>query len=60
MRRISDKAYYERRARTEIRKANMTSDPSAKRVHLALAANYLKHVRSMEADAEQRGDLEMA
>jgi hypothetical protein len=38
----------------------MTSDPSAKRVHLALAANYLNHVRSMEADAEQGNDLEMA
>lgn len=49
MRDISDKAYCERRARSEIRKANIMDDPTAKRVHLALAASYLKHARSMDA-----------
>ncbi|GFZ85060.1 MULTISPECIES: hypothetical protein [Sphingobium] len=48
MRDVSDKAYYERRARSEIRKANTIDDPTAKRVHLALAANYLKQARSMD------------
>ena len=51
MRDISDKAYYERRARSEIRKASTMNDPSAKRVHLALAANYLKQARSMGTGA---------
>lgn len=60
MRKISEKAYYERRARTEIRKANLTSDPSSKRVHLALAASYLKHVRSLEDGADRSANLEPA
>lgn len=60
MRKISEKAYYERRARTEIRKANMTTDPSSKRIHLALAASYLKQVRSMDEDADRNADLEPA
>lgn len=45
MRKTSERDYYERRARSEIRKANMTDDPTAKRVHLALATSYLKHSR---------------
>ncbi|HUD91228.1 MAG TPA: hypothetical protein VMR39_06550 [Sphingobium sp.] len=52
MRDISEKAYYERRARAEIRKANLTSDPTAKRVHLALATSYLRHVQQIAEGAE--------
>lgn len=35
-----DRAYYERRARDEIEKAENCLDPCAKRAHLAMAEKY--------------------
>ncbi|SEQ47792.1 hypothetical protein [Sphingobium sp. YR768] len=52
MRKIPAKAYYERRARAEIRKANMTNDAASKRVHLALAASYWNHLKKLEEAKE--------
>jgi len=40
MRVDDDKGYYARRAQEELDRAARTSDPSAKRVHLDLAARY--------------------
>lgn len=47
MRNISDRAYFERRAKAELEKAALMDDPIGKRVHLALAAQYSKLVREM-------------
>lgn len=52
MRTISKRAYYERRAKSAIRKANMTADPVAKRVHLALAASCLKNAADMDKEPQ--------
>lgn len=52
MRKIPDRAYYERRARAEARKAKLTDDPVSRRVHLALAANYLKMLNQIDNEAQ--------
>lgn len=48
---IPDRVYYQRRAKAELRKANMTDDPTTRRVHLELADRYVEKVRFLLADA---------
>lgn len=47
VRKISDRAYYERRAKAELEKAELMDDPIGRKVHLALAAQYSKLAREM-------------
>jgi hypothetical protein len=47
MPKVRNREYYEFRARSEIRKANMTTDSVEKRMHLALAAQYAQQARLM-------------
>lgn len=51
MPKVRNREYYEFRARSEIRKANMTTDPVEKRMHLALAAQYERQARLMSDEA---------
>ncbi|NML88778.1 hypothetical protein HHL26_06855 [Sphingobium sp. TB-6] len=52
MRKVPDRAYYERRARAETRKAALTDDAVSRRVHLVLAANYLKMLNQLDEEAK--------
>jgi hypothetical protein len=46
-----DRAYYERRAKEEIEKAENCVDPCAKRTHLGLAAHYHEKLRELLNEA---------
>ncbi|WP_171905780.1 hypothetical protein [Sphingobium phenoxybenzoativorans] len=46
-----DRAYYERRARDEIEKAENCLDPCAKRAHLAMAEKYRQKAAAFAAAA---------
>lgn len=52
VRKVPDRAYYERRARAETRKAALTDDAVSRRVHLVLAANYLKMLNQLDEEAK--------
>ncbi|WP_253183231.1 hypothetical protein [Sphingobium phenoxybenzoativorans] len=43
-----DRAYYERRARDEIKKVENCLDPCAKRAHLAMAEKYRQKAAALE------------
>ncbi|QUT05177.1 hypothetical protein KFK14_19595 [Sphingobium phenoxybenzoativorans] len=48
-----DRAYYERRAREEIEKAENCLDPVARRTHLIMAERYRQQVRELSGDREE-------
>jgi len=47
-----DRAYYERRAREEIVKAEKCLDPSARRTHLIMAEAYRQNARELLGNRE--------